>query len=96
MRKVDLFILLLLGATPLLIVANIALAQNYSASLIENTEGIGISNSIASLLIAEDGWSVDSFRQACHSSAILVIVTSLLTLILIIFRFITSNNSDKK
>ena len=44
MRKVDLFILLLLVVNSLFIVANIALAQNYSASLITNSEGIGISN----------------------------------------------------
>ncbi|WP_052087861.1 hypothetical protein [Paenibacillus wynnii] len=91
MRKVDRFILLLLAVTPLLIVANIALAQNYSASLVENSEGIGISNSIASLLIREDGWSVESFKQAYHLSAILVILTSLLNLVLIIYRLITSN-----
>jgi hypothetical protein len=96
MRKVDLFILLLLVVTPLLLVANIALAQNYSASLVENSEGISISNSIASLLIGEDGWSVESFKEAYHSSAVLVILTSLLTLALIIYRFITSNRHDGK
>ncbi|GIP44343.1 hypothetical protein J45TS6_28020 [Paenibacillus sp. J45TS6] len=90
MRKVDLFILLLLVVNSLFIVANIALAQNYSVSLITNSEGIGISNSIASFLIAEDGWSVESFKQVYHSSAILVILTSLLTFILIIYRFATS------
>ncbi len=36
---------------------NVALSQNYIASLIPNSEGIGISNPLAYWVIGEDNWA---------------------------------------
>ena len=53
------------------IIINISLAQNYTNSQIPN-DGIGISNTLAYLIITDDGWgrfwSVEVFRSAYNIS----------------------------
>jgi len=68
------------------IVANVALAQNYTQSLIpEANDGIGISNRLAYFLIGEDRWSHELFRSAYNlSSTITILLLIAYSLILVI------------
>ena len=51
------------------ILANVALAQNYTQSLIvEANDGLGISNTLAYFLIGEDGWSLELFQSSYNFS----------------------------
>jgi len=57
------------------IVANVALAQNYTQSLIpEANDGMGISNRLAYFLIGDDRWSHELFRSAYNLSTTITIV----------------------
>lgn len=68
------------------IVANVALSQNYTQSLIpEANDGIGISNSLAYLLIGEDRWSHELFRSTYnHSTTITILLLIAYSLILVL------------
>jgi hypothetical protein len=51
------------------ILANVALAQNYTQSLIpEANDGLGISNWLAYFLIGEDRWSQEKFLSSYNFS----------------------------
>ncbi len=57
------------------IVANVALAQNYTQSLIpEANDGMGISNLLAYFLIGDDRWSHELFRSAYNLSTTITIL----------------------
>ena len=57
------------------IVANVALAQNYTQSLIpEANDGMGISNPLAYFLISDDRWSPELFRSAYNISTTITIL----------------------
>jgi hypothetical protein len=57
------------------LIANLCLAQNYTTSLIPGIhDGIGISNPVARLVIGEDGWSKDLFKNYFVNSVYLTIV----------------------
>lgn len=57
------------------ILANVALAQNYTHSLIpEANDGIGISNRLAYLIIGEDRWSPELFRSTYNFSTTVAVV----------------------
>ena len=68
------------------IIANIALAQNYTQSLIpEANDGMGISNQLAYMIIGEVQWSHELFLSTYNESTIISIVlliVYLLTLVL--------------
>lgn len=68
------------------IVANVALAQNYTQSLIPGAnDGMGISNLLAYFLIGEDRWSHELFRSAySFSTTITIILLIAYSLILVI------------
>ena len=68
------------------IVANVALAQNYTQSLIPGAnDGMGISNRLAYFLIGDDGWSHELFRSAYNfSTTITIILLIAYSLILVI------------
>ncbi len=67
------------------IITNVALAQNYTQSLIpEANDGLSISNRLAYMIIGEDRWSHELFESTYNTSTILsivLIVVYLLTLI---------------
>lgn len=64
--------------------ANVALAQNYTQSLIPDNEGIGISNTLAYFLIGEDHWSQKLFRSSyAFSTNISIVLLVSYSLILI-------------
>ncbi|XKI12395.1 NADH-ubiquinone oxidoreductase chain 6 [Sporosarcina sp. ANT_H38] len=67
-----------IGLLPLLlfsILANVALAQNYTQSLIVGAnDGIGVSNILASFFIPEDKWSQELFHSFYEASTIITIV----------------------
>jgi hypothetical protein len=51
------------------ILANVALAQNYTQSLIaEANDGLGISNKLAYVLIGENRWSQELFQSSYNFS----------------------------
>jgi hypothetical protein len=51
------------------LLSNIALAQNYTSSLIPGyADGIAISNKVAYWIIGEDGWSQQVFKKAFDTS----------------------------
>ena len=51
------------------ILVNVALAQNYTQSLIpEANDGLGISNMLAYFLIGEDDWSQELYRSSYNFS----------------------------
>jgi hypothetical protein len=57
------------------ILANVALAQNYTQSLIaEANDGLGISNKLAYFLIGEDRWSQELFQSSYNFSTNVSIV----------------------
>lgn len=73
------------------IVANVALAQNYTQSLIPGAnDGMGISNRLAYFLIGEDRWSHELFRSAYNLSTtitmLLLIAYSLILVIEIVYK----------
>jgi len=82
-KRITYAILLLIVLTQLLLVVNIALAQNYSASLADSNDGIGISNGLAYFLIGEDNWSVAMFKRHYTISTWLTLLSTLFTLILL-------------
>jgi len=61
------------------ILANVALAQNYTQSLIpEANDGLGISNWLAYFLIGEDRWSQEKFLSSYNFStnfAVVLLIT---------------------
>ena len=64
------------------ILANVALAQNYTQSLIPGVnDGVGVSNTLASFLIPEDKWSQELFHSLYEGSIIITLVLVLLYLI---------------
>lgn len=68
------------------ILANIALAQNYTQSLIsEVNDGIGISNFLAAFLLPDDYWTkalfLSRFEISLVISLVLVIIYFVLTVI---------------
>ena len=68
------------------IITNVALAQNYTQSLIpEANDGLSISNQLSYMIIGEDRWSHELFESTYNTStilSILLIVVYLLTLVL--------------
>lgn len=68
------------------IITNVALAQNYTQSLIpEANDGLSISNQLSYMIIGEDRWSHELFESTYNSSTIISIVlliVYLLTLVL--------------
>jgi hypothetical protein len=69
------------------ILSNIALAQNYTQSVIpEANDGIGISNSLAYFLISEDRWSIELFQSAYNFSTAISNVLLLFYMITLITR----------
>ena len=57
------------------ILANVALAQNYTHSLIpEANDGIGISNRLAYFIIGDDRWSPELFRSTYNFSTTVAVV----------------------
>lgn len=68
------------------ILANVALAQNYTQSLIpEANDGLGVSNKLAYFLIGENRWSQELFQSSYHYStnaSIALLITYILVLIL--------------
>ena len=51
------------------ILANVALAQNYTQSLIpEANDGLGVSNKLAYFLLGENQWSQALFQSSYHYS----------------------------
>ena len=67
------------------ILANVALAQNYTQSLIaEANDGIGVSNTLASFLILEDKWSQELFHSYYEGSIIISLVLLLLYLLFLL------------
>ena len=68
------------------IIANVALAQNYTQSLIpEANDGMGISNQLAYLIIGEDPWSHELFQSTYNESTIISIVLLIVYLLTLVF-----------
>lgn len=64
------------------ILVNVALAQNYTQSLIAGAnDGIGASNILASFLIPEDNWSQELFHSFYEGSMIISLILLLLYLL---------------
>ncbi len=78
--------LALIIAVLLSLVANVSLAQNYSSSLIPGTEGIGISNFLAEIIIVSDMWSTDLFRSYFENSLFITLILILLLMISLVFK----------
>lgn len=73
------------------IVANVALGQNYTQSLIpEANDGMGISNILAYFLIGDDRWSHELFLSRYEISTnitiVLLIVYSLILILEIVYK----------
>lgn len=84
-------ILLLLLFT---IITNVALAQNYTHSLIpEANDGLGISNLLAYMIIGEDRWSQELFKSTYNISTILSIVLLIVYLITLILEKFSKEKS---
>ncbi len=81
------------------IITNVALAQNYTQSLIpEANDGISISNQLSYMIIGEDRWSQELFQSTYNDSTIISIVlliVYLLTLVLekFLMRKVIENNN---
>lgn len=68
------------------IVASICLSQNYTHSLIPTVnDGIGLSNTVAYLLIGEDRWTPEQFRIYYHGSVYVTLFLILLLIVTIIY-----------
>lgn len=75
------------------IITNVALAQNYTQSLIpEANDGLGISNLLAYMVIGEDRWSHELFQSTYNLSTIL----SMVLLIVYVFTLIIENFLKEK
>jgi hypothetical protein len=87
------------GILPLLlfsIVANVALSQNYTQSLIpEANDGIGISNSLAAFLISEEHWSHELFKTYYLNSTSISIVLIVVYMIFLALENIRSFDREK-
>lgn len=69
------------------IIVNVALAQNYTESLLPFpvNDGIGISNSLAFLVIGDENWSKELFKLAyAYSTAISVGLLVIYAILLVI------------
>ena len=81
------------------IITNVALAQNYTQSLIpEANDGLGISNLLSYMIIGDDRWSQELFQSTYNDSTIISIVlliVYLLTLVLekFLMRKVIENNN---
>jgi hypothetical protein len=77
----------LIIAVLLSLIANIGLAQNYTQSLIpEATDGIGISNFVADVIIVSDSWSTALFKSYFENSLIITLVLIGMLIISLIFQ----------
>ena len=74
------------------ILANVALSQNYTHSLIpEANDGIGISNFLAYFLIGEDRWTKDLFHSRYELSTTVSIVLLTVYCLVLVFEKVRFN-----
>ena len=67
------------------VIANVALAQNYTQSLIpEANDGMGISNKLAYMIIGEVRWSHELFQSMYNDSTIISIVLLIVYLLILV------------